>query len=64
MGQLTRKTQSRLLQALSVEEKLDFLERESEDLYELNPAYCMNRFITSFQKKRKNDAERNSQTAL
>lgn len=55
---------SRILQALSVEEKLDSHERESADLFELNPEYCINRFITSFQQKRKNDTKRNSQTAF
>ena len=63
MAQITREERSRVLQALSVEEKLDSLERESADLYELNPEYCINRFIISFQQKRKNETERDSQTA-
>jgi hypothetical protein len=62
MGQLTREEQYRVLRSFSVEEKMDALERESADLYELNPAYCVKRFIRSFREKRNNDTERNSQT--
>ncbi len=62
MGRITREEQYRVLRSFSAEEKLDALDRESADLYELNPAYCVKRFIRSFLEKRNNDAERNSQT--
>jgi hypothetical protein len=57
---ISRETAVKILAQQSAEQKLESLERESRNLLELNPDFGWKHFVSSFERKRKNDAERNS----
>ncbi len=55
---IRRRDQEHILSHIDVGRKLDYAEDESVRLLELNPTFGYRRFIESFMRKRRIDAQR------
>jgi len=60
---IRREDRENFYASLTVEQKLDLAEEESRSLIELNPDYALRRFIESFRRKRRSDAQRSAEAA-
>lgn len=53
-----KKEQQKILAGMTPEQKLDMADREARDFLELKPSYGIRYMIESFQRKRRDDAQR------
>lgn len=56
-----REEQQIILAGMTPEQKLDMAEQEARDFLELNPSYGIRYLIESFQRKRRDDAQRTAE---